>query len=149
MGSKFSTEITNHIYVRVTDMQNQTILDNDIQYISDNVYEKIKQYTISQDDLYIVIVGSTIGKAGKVPPKFNNMNLTENAAKLVFNKLDKDYLLILLISDFVQNQLTDKTKQVGVPKLALTRLGNTLMCFPPLEEQKRIVNKLNQILNYI
>ena len=149
VGSKFSTEITNHIYVRVTDMQNQTILDNDIQYISDNVYEKIKQYTISQDDLYIVIVGSTIGKAGKVPPKFNNMNLTENAAKLVFNKLDKDYLLILLISDFVQNQLTDKTKQVGVPKLALTRLGNTLMCFPPLEEQKRIVNKLNQILNYI
>ena len=149
VGSKFSNEITNHIYIRVTDMQNQTILDNDIQYISNNVYEKIKQYTISQDDLYIVIVGSTIGKVGKVPPKFNNMNLTENAAKLVFSKLDKNYLLMLLLSDFSQNQFVDKTKQVGVPKLALTRLGNTLICFPPLEEQKRIVNKLNQIFNYI
>ena len=149
MGSKFSNEITNHIYIRVTDMQNQTILDNDIQYISNNVYQKIKQYTISQDDLYIVIVGSTIGKVGKVPQKFNNMNLTENAAKLVFSKLDKNYLLMLLLSDFSQNQFVDKTKQVGVPKLALTRLGNTLICFPPLEEQKRIVNKLNQILNYI
>ena len=149
VGSKFSNATTNHIYIRVTDMQNQTILDNDIQYISDNIYEKIKKYTISQDDLYIVIVGSTIGKVGKVPSKFNNMNLTENAAKLVFNKMDKDYLLVILQSDFVQNQLVDKTKQVGVPKLALTRLGNTLICYPPLEEQRRIVNKLNQISNYI
>jgi type I restriction enzyme S subunit len=148
-GMGFSAEPTSHIYIRVTDMQNKTIMENDIHYVSDSVYENIKNYTISKDDLYIVIVGSTIGKVGNVPDRFDNMLLTENAAKLIIYNMNKDYLLYMLSSSCLQSQFADKTKQVGVPKLAMARLANTYIPIPPIEEQQRIVCKLNSILKEI
>ena len=79
-GYNFSDEKTEYVYLRVTDMKCRTILDDDIRYINEEVYNMIKNYTISSDDLYITIAG-TIGAVGKIPSKYNNMNLTENACR--------------------------------------------------------------------
>lgn len=148
-GATLTTDKTDHIYIRVTDMKNNSIDSNDLHYITDNVYEKIKNYIITQDDLYIVIVGSTIGKVGIVPILFDNMNLTENAARLTPYKVDKKYLLTLLSSLFLQNQFFEKTKQVGQPKLALTRLKAAIIPLPPVAEQQRIINKLEELMPQI
>lgn len=52
-------------------------------------------------------------------------------------------------SDFVQSQFTDKTTQVAQPKLAIKRIETTLIPLPPLEEQKRMVFQLQQLLNIL
>lgn len=57
-GEKLSLTPTKHIYIRVTDMQDGTILDNDLHYVPDNVYPIISQYIIKESDVYIVIVGT-------------------------------------------------------------------------------------------
>lgn len=67
-------------------MKNQTISDNNLRYIDSEMRKKIKPYVISKNDLYVVIVGATIGKCGVVPPKFDGMNLTENAAKIILTR---------------------------------------------------------------
>ena len=139
---------TNHIYIRVTDMKNGSISRDDIQYIDDKMFEKIKQYTISKEDLYITIAG-TIGQVGIVPELFHNMNLTENAAKFVFNNelVRKLWLKNILCSKWSQNQFTDQTKKVTAqPKLALTRIATTLIALPPLSEQTRIVAEVEKQL---
>ena len=46
-GEKLSLTPTKHIYIRVTDMQDGTILDNDLHYVPDNVYPIISQYIIN------------------------------------------------------------------------------------------------------
>ena len=43
----------------------------------------------------------------------------------------------------------EKTKQVGVQKMALTRFSNSILPLPPLEEQKLIVAAIEQFLPLI
>lgn len=143
---------TNHIYIRVTDMKNGTISSDNLQYIDEKMFEQIKQYTISKNDLYITIAG-TIGQVGIVPELFDNMNLTENAAKFVFNNslINKGWIKEILCSKNSQNQFLDKTKKVTAqPKLALTRIATTLIALPPIPEQKRIIAEIeNQLAKTI
>ena len=144
-GYKLLKEPTPYIYIRVSDMKNGTISDNDLHYIDENVYQGIKQYTIGKDDIYMTIVGGTIGKCGLVPEKFDNMNLTENAAKITPILVDKKFLWKCLDSPFCQSQFIDKTKQVGVQKMALNRFSSSLIPVPPLHEQEQIVAKLEEL----
>ena len=147
-GLSATTEDTGHIYIRVSDMQNGTILDNDLHFISDSIFNVIKNYIISKDDVYITVAG-TIGRVGLVPEKFHNMNLTENADRLTPYFINKEYLYRVLSSEPIQGQIRDKTKKVGQPKLAIERLSELFLPLPPIEEQQRIVEKLNQIFPLI
>lgn len=144
-GGNFSEFPTAHAYIRVTDMKNQTVNTGDLKYISDDVYEQIKSYTISTDDIYITIAG-TIGVVGEIPEELDNMNLTENAVKVCDIKISKKYLSYVLQSQFVQNQFQDKTHQVAMPKLALERILTTSIPIPPYKEQLRLIKIIGDIL---
>ena len=143
-GYKLLDEPTPHIYIRVTNMKNGTIEKNNIKYIDSKVHEQIKNYTIGKDDLYITVAG-TIGKVGVVPDYFDGMNLTENANKLTDISINKSFLKYVLMSDYIQSQLLDKTTQVAQPKLAIKRIILTKIAIPLLNEQKRIINEINKL----
>ena len=139
---------TDHIYIRVTDMKNNTLTTNKLKYISDEIFEQIKSYTISKDDLYLTIAG-TIGNAGFVPDIFDGMNLTENAVKLTEIKINKLYVLLAILSPFIQDQFVDKTNKVAQPKLAIKRILSTLIPVPPSKEQQRIVETSRTLSAYL
>ena len=141
VGKHLTTNNTGHKYIRVADMKNHSILQDDIHYIQDDVYQMIKKYTISKDDLYITVAG-TIGSIGIVPEELDGANLTENADKIVFVLLDKIWLLYALSSEIIQAQIRNVTTKVGQPKLAILRIQNILLPVPPSKEQTRIANKI-------
>lgn len=146
-GYSLLEEETSHVYIRITDMKRGSIKNYDLRYISDGVYEKIKNYIITKDDLYITIAG-TIGEVGIVPDKFHNMNLTENAARIIPYKVNKFWLKSFIESTFIQRILLDKVNQMAQPKLALKRIQDTIIPVPPLTEQKRIVEKINLLMSF-
>ena len=139
---------TGHKYIRVSDMKNGTVNLSDIHYISEDVYQQIKAYNISKDDLYITVAG-TIGRIGEVPIELDNANLTENADKIVFSQINKKFLMYALQSEYVQSQIRDCTTKVGQPKLAIMRIQELFIALPPVQEQKRIVSKITTILSHI
>lgn len=143
-GMSFSPCETSHAYIRVTDMKNHSINMDDLKYISEEVFLRIKNYTISHDDLYVTIAG-TIGVTGEVPAELDGMNLTENAVKVTDIQINKTYLCLILQSEFVQQQFQDKTHQVAMPKLALERILSTLIPICSVAAQSSIVNKFIQI----
>ena len=145
LGDSFAPGPTSHIYIRVTEMKKHTLVTNNLKYISDSVYEKIKSYTIGKDDLYLTIAG-TIGSVGIVPEMFDGMNLTENAVKLTNILIDKMFLVYGISSQFVQSQFSEKTKQMAQPKLAIERILTTLIPLPPINEQISIVSRIEEIM---
>ena len=142
-GMDFSKVPTEHVYLRVTNMKCHTIIENEIKYIDEEVFQIIKNYTISSDDLYLTIAG-TIGDVGLIPPKFSNMNLTENAAKLTNLLCDKQFLMYALLSTFVQNHFSSRFHQVAQPKLSIETASSAIIALPPLAEQKRIANEVER-----
>ena len=139
---------TNHPYLRIVDMKNNTIIDDDIHYISEDVFAKIKQYIITDKDLYITIAG-TIGNVGIIPSKYNNATLTENAVRVTPLLINKKYLMYLILSNYVQNQFIDKTHHVAMPKLAIERIKGVLIPIPPIQEQNRIVETVGTLLQLV
>jgi len=145
-GHSLQKEQTPHIYIRVSDMKNGTISNLDLHYLSDETFNQISKYTISSEDIYMTIVGATIGKCGLVPNEFNNMNLTENAAKVSPILTDKTFLYKCMDSPYLQSQFIDKTKKVGVEKMSLIRFKSSFFALPPLAEQHRIVTKVDELM---
>ena len=129
-------------------MKNSSVLLDNIQYVTEDIYQLIKAYTISKDDLYITVAG-TIGSVGEIPDELDNANLTENADKIVFSIIDKRFLMYALQSELVQSQIKECTTKVGQPKLAIMRIQGFLIALPPLNEQKKIVHAVEEVIPYI
>ena len=147
-GRSLTDEDTGYKYIRVADMKNGSILLDDIKYIPHDIYLKIKNYTISKDDIYITVAG-TIGQVGLVPEELDNANLTENADKLVIYFNFKEFMYYMLSSNFIQYQIKEHTTKVGQPKLAIKRIKELIIPLPPLAEQKRIVAKIEELMPYV
>jgi restriction endonuclease S subunit len=122
-GDSLASSKTLYPYIRVSDMKENYFDPTDIKYIEKDVYDKIKNYTISSDDIYISVAG-TVGRVGIVSKEFSGANLTENANKLIIidKKYSQKYLLYALRSDFVQKQIIQATMSVAQPKLSIERL---------------------------
>lgn len=141
----FAKGKTAHVYIRVTDMKDNTIKLSDLKYIDDYVYEHIKNYTINASDLYLTIAG-TIGSVGIVPNEVDGMNLTENAAKLTQIGCIKEYLLYALLSTIAQEHFISRFHQVAQPKLSIETASKTPIAMPPIGEQNRIVKEIKRHL---
>ena len=145
-GYRLETEKTDYPYIRVTDFNDEGSVDlTDIHYVNREVFEQIKNYTITNNDLYISIAG-TIGKTGIIPAELNGANLTENACKLVFKaNVDPKFVYYFTKTESFINQAGLNTRIAAMPKLALTRLSTISFLFPKsLPEQQRIVTILDE-----
>lgn len=144
-GTTFSENITKHPYIRVTDFNDIGVSLEGLKYIDEDVYEKISRYTISSDDIYVSIAGS-IGKVGIIPSCIDGANLTENAAKITNIKgINQKYLCLFLKSEFAQYQMQSATIATTQAKLALFRIESLTFPLPPLSEQQRIVERIEEL----
>lgn len=141
-GMGYAVGKTNHPYLRATDMKNATIIEDDIHYIDDEVFQHIKRYTVKAGDIYLTNVGVNLGMAGVIPRKFDGASLTENAVKLVpktTNMIDGLFLAYYINSPGIQEYINERKMSVGVPKLAIFRIETMPLLIPPMELQKEFI----------
>lgn len=144
LGNSLSEKETLHPYLRILDMINGSISLDDLKYVPDEVYPSIKNYRIFRDDIYISVAG-TLGLIGRVPKVLDGANLTENANRLTNIKCNIDYLCYVLKSSIIQNRIEAERTLGAQPKLALIRIRNFEIPFPPIEEQTQIASILSNM----
>lgn len=146
-GHDFAEVETRHPYLRVTDMVDGTINQNDLKYVTYETETIIRPYKISVQDIYVTIAG-TLGLFGTIPSNLDNAQLTENAAKITDydeEYVNRDYLMYQCNSALIQAQIQREIGVGGgVPKLALFRIARFFVKRPNMQEQELVVMKLNQ-----
>ena len=144
-GRKLTEYNTGHVYIRVSDMTDGGVSTDRLMYVPEDIYPSISRYIINKADVFITVAG-TIGRVGKIPDELDGANLTENADRLVLAGVNQDWLIKVLQSGMIQEQIAEATTKVGQPKLAIARIERFLIPLPPLAEQHRLVQRIEELL---
>ncbi len=143
-GNSLTEEKNSHPYIRVADMNMGGVDITNLLYVPDEVFPSISRYIINKNDLFITVAG-TLGLVGQIPKELDGANLTENADKITNIKINKDYLLYVLLSPLIQNAVEKEKTNNAQPKLALTRIRTFKVTVPSLVEQKEIAKILSKV----
>ena len=150
------TEInTGFPYIRAGQLKHGTVVQGDSarnrqMFLEPETQKKIKRYTVNEGDVYLTIVGASIGDAGVIPSMLHQANLTENAAKITdfTDSINAEYLSIWLRSERLQELIQLEIKSGAQGKLALKRINTLPVPLPPVNEQKEITRVVGELLSY-
>ena len=119
-----------------------------LKYIEEYLFNRIKNYTISQKDIYLSNAG-TIGLVGIIPKLLENKSLTENSSKITeidTSIVNQKFLMYLLSLKISQKQIEKETLIVGVPKLSLERIAKLRLPIPPKAIQEKVIKLMDEAL---
>ena len=131
----------NILWLRTGELNNATVYDTEIK-ITDKALKECSLRLNKIGDVLIAMYGATIGKLAIVgTPLTTNQACCACTPILVYN-LYLFYFLMASKPDFVK-----KGEGGAQPNISREKLINYLMPLPPLAEQKRIVERIEQIFS--
>lgn len=134
-------------FLSVKDMSSGVLDFSNCKYVSEEEHQTLySRCNPEYGDLLLTKVGTTgipvIVDTNKPFSLFVSVALLKFDQNLIYNK----FLRLLINSPLVQTQATENTKGVGNKNWVMRDIANTIIVLPPLAEQKRIVEKLEQLL---
>lgn len=146
-GRKLIKEPNSHPYIRIRNLGKTKYmqLNTDYEYVDEETQQMIARYIVNQGDILISVVG-TIGLVGIVGNTLDKANQTENCDKIInIKKVLSEYLYYYLVSSFGQDEIKKGTVGAVQPKLPLKNVKDIIVKYPPIKEQKQIVEILSAI----
>lgn len=147
----FVTFETEHPYIRARDIKAGKINTDDLIYLEDDVFQKIKRYIINSGDIAITIVGASVGDTGYASKNVDGYNLTENAVRLTNykNNVDSKFLHYILAQKQYHDYMQLIAGAAAQPKLGIYKVKRIKVELPDLKKQKRIADILSAYDNLI
>lgn len=133
-------------YLRTTDISSGQINWNTVPYCS-KVPEDIVKYLVKENDILVSRAGS-VGISYRIDKKLEKAVFASYLIR--FKPLEKvvipKYVEFYLKSHFYWRSISEFTSGIAVPNVNGSKLANLDIPIPPLNEQKRIVAKLEKLL---
>ena len=128
------------------------ISQTDLKYIDEETHLKfLKRSILIEDDILITIAG-TLGRTGLI--KKHDLPLNINQAISIIRIANKKlinlrYLIYVLNAPLIQNDLTKQRKITAIPNLTLEIIADCIIPIAPVNQQNKIVKKLDYLFSLI
>lgn len=134
-------------FIRSQNVWNNGLSLENVAMIPRTIHEKMSGTYVEQGDILLNITGASIGRSSVVLDDFDEGNVSQHVAIIrLVDKTIRGFIHVGIVSPFIQNQIMEA--QVGISRegLSMNRLRDFMLPLPPLEEQKRIVAKVDQLM---
>ncbi|WP_314298870.1 restriction endonuclease subunit S, partial [Capnocytophaga gingivalis] len=140
-------------YLKVYNLRNQAIdFDYKPQYIKESIHNGIlKRSKTEIGDLIMNIVGPPLGKLAIIPTSLPESNFNQAAVLIrpyLYKNIINKYLFYFLSEMSEINSISTKGS-AGQINISLSQSKNIRVPFPPLAEQERIAQKVEQLLTIV
>lgn len=149
-GSKGGAYVTEgNCFLREQNIYNDGIHYEGMVYITDELLATRENSTVLPQDILLNITGGSIGRCALIPDDFSKGSINQHILIIrVIEPEIRQYIHKCLCSPYYQKLIMGNV--VGDKDgFSAGRCKNTLIPLPPIGEQKRIVEKITQILEQI
>ena len=136
--------------LRITDIQDGRVNWKGVPFC-DIPENKLASYKLKENDVVIARTGGTIGKSFLLTGVSDVAVFASYLIRLIPNTdiIDPKYLMMFLNSPEYWKQLKAMSQGTGQPNVNAKSLSTLLIPIPPIEEQYRIVQKLESLLSKV
>lgn len=134
-------------FLSVKNLSSGVIDFNDTKFISETEHsDLIKRCNPEFNDILLTKIGTTGIAVTIDTEKEFSIFVSVALLKLVKNKVNPKFIENLINSPLVKKYSKEGTEGVGNKNLVLRKIREYIIPLPPLEEQKRIVEKIDQLM---
>ena len=133
--------------IRISDFDENGIKNKNI--VRYPYSDEIKSYQLEENNILLAMTGGTVGKSYLVEYLDEPMYVNQRVATIkIQNNVYVKYINFVILSDITQ-KVIKQSKNSTNDNISIDTICNFLIPLPPLSEQKRIVDKLEQLELFI
>lgn len=130
--------------IRISDFDEYGLKGKNI--VRHKFINELSPYKLEMKYILMAMTGGTVGKSYYVKALDEDMYVNQRVATIKISELiDSTYIHYSLRIPLIQNIIQEKKKSTN-DNISMTDINNFLISLPPLEEQKTIVSKVNQLM---
>lgn len=134
-------------FISVKDISTGKLNLSETKYISQEEHNELyKRCNPEKGDMLLSKIGTTGVPAIVDTDEQFSLFVSVALLKYCHQFINQFFLYYILLSSLVQGQAKENTRGVGNKNWVLDFIAKTVIPFPPIEEQQRIVDKINEIM---
>ena len=134
--------------IRIKNIKKEKVIIDDVVYFNPNDCSKsLENYKIKRNDLLIAMSGATTGKIGRYDID-DEAYLNQRVGLFRIDDYDTRNYLFYFLSTQIEKNLA-QSLGAAQPNLSSQQINDMKIPLPPLQEQKRIVSKLDTLFEKI
>jgi type I restriction enzyme, S subunit len=134
-------------FLRSQNVWNDGLKLDGVAHISETIHQDMNGTQVEAGDILLNITGASIGRSSIVPEDLGDANVSQHVSIVrLVNKQLRFFIHLCLISPYIQNSIMQT--QVGISRegLSMKNLKDFVLPVPPIEEQKRIVARVGELM---
>lgn len=134
--------------LRITDIQDGKINWQDVPFC--DIDESIREnYILNKNDIVVARTGGTVGKNFMMDEIENSVFASYLIRLIPSNNIYPKYLKYYMDTSYYWKQIWDNAKGMAQPGVNSKTLANMFIPIPPLEQQRKIVDKIEKCFELI
>ena len=134
------------MFFRSQNIYDDGIRTEKISFITPETHEKMKNTKIQPNDILFNITGGSLGRSALVPLDFTEGNLSQHVCIIRPILVDPTFMHETTLSTYFHNYIPLAITGGGREGLQKNKMELFPIALPPLNEQKRIVAKINELM---